>query len=342
VVIRTEKSLYITPQLREKTMILILSQNLDLSTSHVIDWIESFGEKVCRVNETDFFDSICFISNNSGFKINLRGKYKEINSDEIKAFWYRRGQIKIKHPKGLLDVEDSNLTNWYKTEVQYVKNTIYDSLKHIHHVGCISNNRINKNGVLIKARKNGLSIPETIITNRKKDFLNFKQNSKKDVITKGIKENFTELKDGTHSNHYTQIIKKEDIQSMPETFGYSLFQFYEEKKFELRIFYLGGRFYSMAIFSQSNEQTKVDFRRYDKAKPNRTVPFSLPKKIEERLNSLMIELNLKSGSIDMIVNKENEYIFLEVNPVGQFGQVSRPCNYYLEREIAKYLCDYEK
>ena len=52
-------------------------------------------------------------------------------------------------------------------------------------------------------------------------------------------------------------------------------------------------------------------------------------------------VNLNTGSIDMIVTKENEYIFLEVNPVGQFGMVSQPCNYYLEKKITEYLMKYE-
>ena len=30
-------------------------------------------------------------------------------------------------------------------------------------------------------------------------------------------------------------------------------------------------------------------------------------------------------------------VFLEVNPVGQFGMVSLPCNYQLEKRIAQYL-----
>lgn len=321
-------------------MILILSQNFDISTAHVIDWIVSLGKKVFRVNETDFFDSISFESTNNGFRIILRSEQKEIDSKLITAYWYRRGQIKIKIPKELTDIDSTNLLNWYKTEVQFVKNTIHDSFKHLRFIGCIYDNQINKNGVLLKAKKNGLKIPETIITNRKKDLLDFKQRSSKDLITKGIKENFNELVNTeTHYNHYTNIVCEEDIQNMPEVFGYSLFQFYEDKKFELRIFYLAGKFYAMAIFSQSNEQTKIDFRRYDRNKPNRAVPFCLPNAIEKKLTILMNELNLISGSIDMIVNKKNEYVFLEVNPVGQFSQVSKPCNYYLEKEIAKYLCE---
>jgi D-alanine-D-alanine ligase-like ATP-grasp enzyme len=51
----------------------------------------------------------------------------------------------------------------------------------------------------------------------------------------------------------------------------------------------------------------------------------------------MNKLDLNCGSIDMIVTPKNEYVFLEVNPVGQFGMVSYPCNYNLEKKIAEYL-----
>ena len=46
---------------------------------------------------------------------------------------------------------------------------------------------------------------------------------------------------------------------------------------------------------------------------------------------------MNCGSLDFILNKNLDYVFLEVNPVGQFEQVSRPGNYFLERKIAKEL-----
>ena len=51
----------------------------------------------------------------------------------------------------------------------------------------------------------------------------------------------------------------------------------------------------------------------------------------------MKELKLASGSFDIIVTKSNEYVFLEVNPIGQFSQVSIPCNYFIEKRLAEIL-----
>ena len=110
-----------------------------------------------------------------------------------------------------------------------------------------------------------------------------------------------------------------------------------DKKLEIRSFYIENNFFSMAIFSQSSEQTKIDFRKYNNVFPNKTEPFQLPKDIEEKLTQIFKEINLNCGSIDLIVDKNDNYYFLEINPVGQYGMVADPCNYELDKLIAKYL-----
>jgi glutathione synthase/RimK-type ligase-like ATP-grasp enzyme len=93
----------------------------------------------------------------------------------------------------------------------------------------------------------------------------------------------------------------------------------------------------MAIFSQDDPQTKVDFRKYNTRKPNRVCPYKLPNELGSKINSFMNRSGLETGSLDFVYTSDNKYIFLEVNPVGQFGMVSGPCNYYLEKKIANHL-----
>ena len=145
------------------------------------------------------------------------------------------------------------------------------------------------------------------------------------------------LNDYVYYNHVERITQK-DVDRLSEEFYPSLFQIEENKLYEIRAFYLFGNFYSMAIFSQCNKETKVDFRKNKYWEhPLKTVPYSLPKSIENNITNLMNELKLETGSIDLIVNNDGDYIFLEVNPCGQFGMTSTPCNYYLEKKIAELL-----
>jgi ATP-GRASP peptide maturase of grasp-with-spasm system len=323
-------------------MILIQTQEFDSSTDKVIDWIDYNGFNFIRINENTELN-LSFISQdfcNDSFFI-LEKERKEINSNEIKAYWYRRGYLNNKQ-QYIIDCEIKNykrtVNKYLIRENEYFKEFFYFILESKNHIGSISDNKINKLKVLSHAKEIGLLIPNTIITNKKEDLLNFLSEHNQ-VITKSIKDNLhLDTENGEYFMQYTNLITKKHLKEFPKYFFPSIFQELINKQFELRIFYLKNKFYAMAIFSQENDKTKIDFRQYDKTKPNRSVPFNLPLGYQEKLQILMDMLNLTSGSIDVLVSEDGTFYFLEVNPVGQFGQVSRPCNYFIEKEIANQLC----
>ena len=183
----------------------------------------------------------------------------------------------------------------------------------------------------------GLKTPEWVICNTKSALVEFSKKHSS-IITKPLGE-VTNYKESANTLKYvrTEIVKETTIDEMPESFFPSFFQEYIDKNIEIRSFFLEGKFYSMAIFSQLDSKTKVDFRNYNDEHPNRNVPFQLPNFIEEKLARLMDKINLNTGSIDLILNNKGDFYFLEVNPVGQFGMTSKPCNYYLEKKIAELL-----
>jgi len=154
------------------------------------------------------------------------------------------------------------------------------------------------------------------------------------MITKAIKDGFRLSIDNNLYHLKTHRVVTDEI---PDYFAPTLFQKEIEKKFELRIFYIDGIFYSMVIFSQQDSRTEVDFRNYDYQNPTKTSPYQLPHEIELKLKELMKNLKLSTGSIDMIYTVDNDYCFLEVNPTGQFGMISIPCNYMIEKRIAELL-----
>ncbi|WP_238586871.1 hypothetical protein [Chryseobacterium sp. Leaf405] len=131
---------------------------------------------------------------------------------------------------------------------------------------------------------------------------------------------------------YTSIVEKKEN----EDFFITFFQEKIEKDFEIRSFYLKGEIWSMAIFSQNDDNTKVDSRKYNGKIINRNVRYNLPKDLEEKIILLMNKLDLSSGSLDFI-KSGNKFYFLEVNPVGQFGNVSFYCNYDLAYKLAENL-----
>lgn len=129
---------------------------------------------------------------------------------------------------------------------------------------------------------------------------------------------------------------------IPDKFNYSLVQEYIDKKADIRVFYINGQIHATAIISQNDKQTKVDFRNYNKEKPNRIVPFNMPECEKVKLVKLMRIMDYESGSIDYALDKDNNLLFLEINPVGQYGFISEKCNLHLDKVIAKEICKYER
>ena len=77
-----------------------------------------------------------------------------------------------------------------------------------------------------------------------------------------------------------------------------------------------GTFYSSAIFSQNDPKTSVDFRNYNKDKPNRTPPYISKRKGDKDYKSLekIGVISNKTGfSIDLKkVKKINTDIWMNI------------------------------
>lgn len=98
-------------------------------------------------------------------------------------------------------------------------------------------------------------------------------------------------------------------------------QEYVEKDVELRVMAVGDHMLACSIDSQASERTKVDWRHYDfdRVKHARV---TLPDDVQQRLRCFMRTVDLRYGAIDLIKTPEGEYMFLEVNPSGQWGWIA--------------------
>lgn len=306
-------------------MVLILSNKNDFTTNLVQDWLYYYGKEVTRVNsyitDLSFKTDNIFIRSETGEQINL---------DDVTSFWYRKGKL-IKP----LNTNHQTIKSEFEITAGYIS-YLLGGKKGIGHYQQAIN--LNKLIVLQTAKKNGLNIPNTFILDNKEDLLNLlSENKNKKFITKMKTESSMFQFEDTSSIIYTNVLNEKVIESLPEKFAPSLIQEKIEKLIEIRTFFLNDKTWSMAIFSQNDNQTKDDYRRYNNKKPNRNTLFKLPKDIEDKLCSVMNNLNLDTGSIDWILTKDNQYYFLEVNPTGQFSNMSMTCNYPLEKIIAQKL-----
>jgi ATP-GRASP peptide maturase of grasp-with-spasm system len=322
-------------------MILIISQHCgEYSTDYVMDWLDHKNVDYAKVNGNDFVEHCSFTTHITTGETEIKCNEDTIKFSEVKVFWYRRwlseGYHFSKYENLFNDAYSKlRISRQLNNELLTIRNYLWQSQKNKPWLSNIEKVKVNKLEVLQKAYEFGLDIPDTIITNSKKALIEFKKKHGS-IITKAIGEATMLSKNNISYSAFTAVLTDHIIKEIPEQFYPSLVQEAVDKDYELRVFYLDGEFYSMAIFSQEDEQTSIDFRDYNLIKPNRRVPHKLPNDIKDKLILLMRSLDLNTGSIDLIKTK-NRYVFLEINPVGQFGMTSSPCNYHLEEKVADYL-----
>jgi len=310
-------------------MILIFSIHDDYSTSKVINWLINMKKPFIRLNENSDVEIIALTKDD--FTIKIDGK--TVNSAQITKIWYRRGGVYL-----LKNLSSELLKDYLPTEIATLVQYFYYVLDQKPGINNFRTRDINKLYLMDLCKKFDVLAPNFLVTSCKNTLLSFYHQEKK-LISKplSIPFNIVDADDFAHLS-YTAEITLDDINHLPDKFVPTFFQKNIIKAYEIRVFYLNGNFYAMAIFSQNNKNTNVDFRNYDQVKPNRLNPYQFPKAYERKIKKLLDGIGLNCASFDVIYAKEDQqYYFLDLNPIGQFGMVSNPCNYNLEKEIALAL-----
>lgn len=338
-----------------EAMICILSQAfLESTTEAVGDWLRSWGVPFIRINADDIeCDGCCTIRmdcRDVTVSLTLDGVPVDLN--HVGAVWYRRWDssrgVHVNSQdgtRGRIFARQSDETRFntlasyrhVSGEFRVVSDFLFSRLEFARWLGSPSTSDINKLKVLALAAAAGLDIPATLVTGDVAELQEFAERESP-LITKPLSGFLLCRVDDSLYGSYTSAVPDTFVSNSSWRGGYaSLFQERLDKQYEIRTFYLDGTFYSMAMFTQRHLATQVDFRHYHV--PIRCVPYELPPTLEGALRSLMNSLKLDTGSLDLVRTVNGRFVFLEVNPIGQFGMVSGPCNYRLEEKVAKALVE---
>ena len=298
-------------------MIFILATQSEKTVNDVIRFL--------RLDSVEFIRKDIIAFNDYSLLLNLH---------KFDALFSRKSIFKIDF---LLQIDNLTVVNYLVEELK----TLFESSileletrkKNIGNYFLQERNKINHINI---ARNAGLDTPKTVIVTEKKELIKFK-NVQGRIINKSIKNSFQIVNESISYYNHTECVTDEIIENIEDTFFPSLFQEELNKSFELRIVFVNTCLWTMAIFSQNDEKTKVDLRNYNLDKPNRKVPFILPDRIKRKVIKFIGLSGLNIGAIDMVVTRDNRYVFLECNPNGQINMVSENCNYPIEKYIAEQL-----
>lgn len=325
-------------------MILIFSSSRDQATNGVLPWLDRLGQIYLRVNDDEPLpDDLRVELTNEDFRFHIGGVWRALA--DVSAVWYRKGTFWF--PPGDAGPAFEGQAALTSLLARKLKDEARAAGRHFHELVRLSGTRVlgnpvlgdpNKLVVLGKAQRLGLKVPRFEIIDR----LSPRHTADLSAyVTKSMSDGvyLWDMEDAWRGYFsYTEdlAVAAEGLVA-DEAFPPSMLQQKIAKTFEVRAFYLDGVFASCAIYSQRDPQTATDYRKYNAETPNRNVPMALPVEVEDRLRALFDDLALNTGSVDMIVDSEGDYVFLEINPVGIYGGMQAACNYRIDRAIARWL-----
>ncbi len=318
-------------------MILIISNEYEPTTDLVIDWLISKNACFIRINSEDI-SQVLQTNKISPTSDVLMVNGKQINFDQINVIWYRRW---YDYSNFRIDAPTRHIRQAIieaKEECNNISNFLFKALSNKTWLTNPFVNRLhNKLYALRMAKAMGLLIPATLITNSKKELLNFYYENGNNIITKPASDPYVFIDEKTGDNYksFTEKVSKSFLNKLNDYFFTSLFQAYLPAKNELRIFYLDGEFYATAIINSKTIDIKLSVS-YGESNVNMAA-VQLSEEISTKLNALMNTLQLNSGSIDLLQTEDGKIYFIEVNPIGQFMGYSGSLNYRLDEKIADWL-----
>jgi glutathione synthase/RimK-type ligase-like ATP-grasp enzyme len=324
----------------KREIVLIVSNPTDKHTDRVVQSLQKLGVEFILfypelLGGKNYFSGYVQ-SAISKVVTNIQIEANRFNTEEIKSVWYRRPRA-VALDTYQLSYEAKEFA---QTEWQAVIEGIYILANHSLWISYPDNIRRAERKILQLdlANQLGLITPETVITNNPDDARDFIEGMKGNVIVKAIGSGwvYTKNKDDVIyvlTNRLTEsdINDLQDIEISPV-----IIQNEVSKLYEIRSTVVGQRVFSIKIDSQRSDRSQVDWRRFD-LKQTPYTRYKLPHHVEEKCMLLVKLLGLEYGAIDIIRRVDGEYVFLEINPNGQFLWAEELSGVSISSAIAELL-----
>lgn len=307
--------------------ILIISNSTDFTTDYVCHELNKFTANYLRINRDNFQEyKIDFNLLDETLTIVIKGNKYKISNDSLKSVYYRA-------PTFLRETFSKNKTieeQLYSSQwIAFIRNlSIFENAKWINN----PNNTFkaeNKITQLVYAKRCGFNIPSTHVLN----CLEFCNVQNEHYMVKSLDTAIFKIDDSHEGFVYSNAVNKDELLHSDLSIAPIILQNYLDPKIDIRVTVVENKTYSVKILKDNNG-VEGDWRKYKN--DISFLPIELPNDINDKCITIVKNLNLIFGGIDLIYHNNN-YYFIEVNPTGEWGWLIESSNLLIQRGIAECL-----
>jgi len=319
------------------TNILILAPLTDAHADRVGRELVRRGCQVHMISGHDFpmKRSVSLSFEGGSTSTNFKQSGHHLNAENYDVIWRRRGEYTLidkdniapnDHAFAKAEADDAAL-GWREVSAA-------GKARWINPVGPAIKSS-NKPYQLLQAQHSGLTIPVTLVSNDPKDIYDFYKLHNERIIYKPLTP-AAFLEGGEVLATFVELIEPAFFDE-PDVIALTpgIFQRYVEKAYELRVNFFGTNIVAIKINNQHDPDTAVDWRQH--VEKTRLETYDLPAKLEYQLKDFMARMGLVFGAIDILVDVDGNYIFLEVNEMGQFLWIDHMLP---EANLLGHMCDF--
>lgn len=325
------------------TVLIITRSDDNESPARVAAAVEARGVRAYRF-DTDLFPTEIRVSiaeePDGAARGWIVGPAGELAIEEITAVYYRRFNIGAGIPRDL----DRQLR---APSIEESRRVIHGLLALLSASGAFALDRLdvvrraeNKPLQLALARRVGLDVPRTLVSNDPAAVRAFAARQPAGIVTKMMASFAVYDAEGRENVVFTNPVGEEDLADLegldlcPMTFQERI-----EKAIELRVTIVGDRVMAASIDSQALPRARSDWRREGQALIDEWRHYELPADVKAGALALMDALGLNYGAFDFIVAPDGRHLFLEVNPCGEFMWLLQRPGLPIDEALADVLCD---
>ena len=315
-------------------MILIISSVEDVHVSPVTRHLDRLGVAHCIIDPARQPDK-SFLEARAGrgrYRAGISGSAKEDRAfSKATAIWHRRptspGQIPDPFLPSIARYVSSNRRAVYVGSMNQLPGSWLPARP------AVQDKAGNKVYHLSVATALGFVVPLTRITTDPQALPEMFSRSRTGIIIKSLMP-FVDERNGNLV--FTQAVNRRDLRRYRGLrHSPMIVQERVHKRTELRITVVGEEVFAAEIDSQASPRTLVDFRHGSHQIEHRV--HQLPAAEARRCVELTKNLGLCFGAIDMILTPQGKYVFLEINPNGQWLWIENTTGMPIAAAVAQLL-----
>lgn len=249
-----------------------------------------------------------------------------IDCDQVTAAWWRRPEPFRIPP----EITNPHMRDFAYHESYHALTGLWSSLNTLWVNPPVRDEEAqHKTFQLSAAQEVGLPIPRTLVSNDPDEARRFVHDSAHTgVIFKAFAPTERYWRE-------TRLVTAQEMEVLDSVrYAPVIFQEYVESVCDLRVTLVGQAVFAAAIYAHETTYP-VDYRM--DLRHARIEPFTLPLTVEQRLKDLLRRLGLIYSAVDLRLTSDDHYIFLEVNPSGQWLFVENATGQPISRALARLL-----